>query len=59
MVGGAAMFPRRRSPKRRRSEDHHAGCGGEAAGLVATLEGKGPFAVFAPTTAFGKLPAAP
>jgi len=30
----------------------------KAAGLVDTLEGKGPFTVFAPTnTAFGKLPA--
>jgi len=46
-------------PERRQLQGpHHAGGRGEGRGPSHTLEGKGPFTVFAPTnTAFGKLPA--
>jgi uncharacterized surface protein with fasciclin (FAS1) repeats len=60
MVGGAAMFPSRNIVQNAvNSKDHTTLVAAvKAAGLVDTLEGKGPFTVFAPTnTAFGKLPA--
>ncbi|MEH2564862.1 fasciclin domain-containing protein [Bradyrhizobium sp. AZCC 2289] len=60
MVGGAAMFPSRNIIQNAvNSKDHTTLVAAvNAAGLVETLEGKGPFTVFAPTnTAFGKLPA--
>ena len=60
MVGGAAMFPSRNIIQNAvNSKDHTTLVAAvKAAGLVGTLEGKGPFTVFAPTnTAFGKLPA--
>ncbi|MEH2504877.1 putative surface protein with fasciclin (FAS1) repeats [Bradyrhizobium sp. AZCC 1578] len=59
MVGGAAMFPSKNIIQNAvNSKDHTTLVAAvKAAGLVATLEGKGPFTVFAPTnTAFGKLP---
>jgi len=60
MVGGAAMFPSRNIIQNAvTSKDHTTLVAAvKAAGLVDTLEGKGPFTVFAPTNAaFGKLPA--
>ncbi|MGB8397649.1 fasciclin domain-containing protein [Bradyrhizobium sp.] len=60
MVGGAAMFPSRNIIQNAvNSRDHTTLVAAvKAAGLVETLEGKGPFTVFAPTNAaFGKLPA--
>src|SRR6266478_6822291 len=60
MVGGAAMFPSKNIIQNAvHSKDHTTLVAAvKAAGLVETLEGKGPFTVFAPTnTAFGKLPA--
>src|ERR1700749_269813 len=60
MVGGAAMFPSKNIIQNAvNSKDHTTLVAAvKAAGLVSTLEGKGPFTVFAPTnTAFGKLPA--
>jgi uncharacterized surface protein with fasciclin (FAS1) repeats len=60
MVGGAAMFPSRNIIQNAvNSRDHTTLVAAvKAAGLVDTLEGKGPFTVFAPTNAaFGKLPA--
>jgi uncharacterized surface protein with fasciclin (FAS1) repeats len=60
MVGGAAMFPSKNIVQNAvNSKDHTTLVAAvKAAGLVATLESKGPFTVFAPTnTAFGKLPA--
>jgi uncharacterized surface protein with fasciclin (FAS1) repeats len=60
MVGGAAMFPSKNIIQNAvNSKDHTTLVAAvKAAGLVATLEGKGPFTVFAPTNAaFGKLPA--
>ena len=60
MVGGAAMFPSKNIIQNAvNSKDHTTLVAAvKAAGLVDTLEGKGPFAVFAPTNeAFGKLPA--
>jgi uncharacterized surface protein with fasciclin (FAS1) repeats len=60
MVGGAAMFPSKNIVQNAvNSKDHTTLVAAvKAAGLVDTLEGKGPFTVFAPTnTAFGKLPA--
>jgi uncharacterized surface protein with fasciclin (FAS1) repeats len=60
MVGGAAMFPSRNIIQNAvNSKDHtNLVAAVKAAGLVSTLEGKGPFTVFAPTnSAFGKLPA--
>jgi uncharacterized surface protein with fasciclin (FAS1) repeats len=60
MVGGAAMFPSRNIVENAvNSKDHTTLVAAvKAAGLVDTLQGKGPFTVFAPTNAaFGKLPA--
>ena len=60
MVGGAAMFPSKNIVQNAvNSKDHTTLVAAvKAAGLVETLESKGPFTVFAPTnTAFGKLPA--
>ena len=60
MVGGAAMFPSKNIVQTAvHSKDHTTLVAAvKAAGLVETLEGKGPFTVFAPTNAaFGKLPA--
>jgi len=60
MVGGAAMYPSKNIIQNAvNSKDHTTLVAAvKAAGLVATLEGKGPFTVFAPTNAaFGKLPA--
>jgi uncharacterized surface protein with fasciclin (FAS1) repeats len=59
MVGGAPMYPSRNIIENAvNSKDHTALVAAvKAAGLVDTLEGKGPFTVFAPTNdAFGKLP---
>ncbi|MBU6457944.1 MAG: fasciclin domain-containing protein [Bradyrhizobium sp.] len=60
MVGGAAMFPSKNIIQNAvNSKDHTTLVAAvKAAGLVGTLEGKGPFTVFAPTNAaFAKLPA--
>ena len=60
MVGGAATFPSKNIIQNAvNSKDHTTLVAAvKAAGLVETLEGKGPFTVFAPTNAaFGKLPA--
>ncbi len=60
MVGGAAMFSSKNIIQNAvNSKDHTTLVAAvKAAGLVKTLEGKGPFTVFAPTNAaFGKLPA--
>jgi uncharacterized surface protein with fasciclin (FAS1) repeats len=60
MVGGSAMYPSKNIIQNAvNSKDHTTLVAAvKAAGLVETLEGKGPFTVFAPTnTAFGKLPA--
>src|ERR1700679_1140421 len=60
MVGGAAMFPSKNIIQNAvNSKDHTTLVAAvKAAGLVDTLEGKGPFTVFAPTNeAFDKLPA--
>jgi uncharacterized surface protein with fasciclin (FAS1) repeats len=60
MVGGAAMYPSKNIVQNAvNSKDHTTLVAAvKAAGLVDTLEGKGPFTVFAPTNAaFGKLPA--
>ena len=60
MVGGAAMFPNKNIVENAvNSKDHTTLVAAvKAAGLVTTLEGKGPFTVFAPTNeAFAKLPA--
>ena len=60
MVGRAAMFPSKNIVQNAvNSKDHTTLVAAvKAAGLVDTLEGKGPFTVFAPTNAaFGKLPA--
>src|SRR5271166_2931811 len=59
MVGGAAMFPSRNIVENAvNSKDHTTLVAAvKAAGLVDTLESKGPFTVFAPTNeAFDKLP---
>src|ERR1700740_700980 len=59
MVGGAAMYPSKNIIQNAvNSKDHTTLVAAvKAAGLVNTLEGKGPFTVFAPTNAaFGKLP---
>jgi uncharacterized surface protein with fasciclin (FAS1) repeats len=59
MVGGAAMFPSKNIVENAvHSKDHTTLVAAvKAAGLVDTLEGPGPFTVFAPTNAaFGKLP---
>jgi uncharacterized surface protein with fasciclin (FAS1) repeats len=60
MVGGAAMFPSKNIVENEvNSKDHTTLVAAiKAAGLVETLEGPGPFTVFAPTnSAFDKLPA--
>ncbi len=59
MVGGAAMYPSKNIVENAvNSRDHTTLVAAvKAAGLVDTLEGPGPFTVFAPTNeAFGKLP---
>jgi uncharacterized surface protein with fasciclin (FAS1) repeats len=59
MVGGAAMYPSKNIVENAvHSRDHTTLVAAvKAAGLVDTLEGPGPFTVFAPTNAaFGKLP---
>ncbi|CAA2143895.1 fasciclin domain-containing protein [Hyphomicrobium sp. ghe19] len=58
-VGGAAMYPSKNIIENAvNSKDHTTLVAAvKAAGLVNTLEGKGPFTVFAPTNAaFDKLP---
>src|SRR5499427_1093101 len=60
MVGGAPMYSTKNIIQNAvNSKDHTTLVAAvKAAGLVDTLEGKGPFTVFAPTNeAFGKLPA--
>src|ERR1700680_934973 len=60
MVGGAAMYPTKNIVENAvNSKDHTTLVAAvKAAGLVETLEGPGPFTVFAPTnSAFDKLPA--
>ena len=60
MVGGAAMYPTKNIVENAiNSSDHTTLVAAvKAAGLVDTLEGAGPFTVFAPTNeAFAKLPA--
>jgi uncharacterized surface protein with fasciclin (FAS1) repeats len=60
MVGGAAMYPSKNIVENAvNSADHTTLVAAvKAAGLVTTLEGPGPFTVFAPTNeAFAKLPA--
>src|SRR6202142_1250299 len=60
MVGGAAMYPTKNIIENAvNSADHTTLVAAvKAAGLVETLEGPGPFTVFAPTNeAFNKLPA--
>jgi uncharacterized surface protein with fasciclin (FAS1) repeats len=59
MVGGAAMYPSKNIVQNAlKSKDHTTLVAAvKAAGLVKTLEGKGPFTVFAPTNeAFAMLP---
>ena len=60
MVGGSPMYPTKNIVENAsNSKDHTTLVSAvKAAGLVDTLEGKGPFTVFAPTNAaFNKLPA--
>src|SRR5438876_8484069 len=60
MVGGGEMFPEKNIIENAvNSKDHTILVAAvKAAGLVETLEGKGPFTVFAPTNeAFAALPA--
>jgi len=60
MVGGAAMYPTKNIVENAvNSKDHTTLVAAlKAAGLVSTLEGAGPFTVFAPVNAaFDKLPA--
>ena len=60
MVGGAPMYPTKNIVENAvNSKDHTTLVAAvKAAGLVETLEGPGPFTVFAPTNeAFNKLPA--
>lgn len=60
MVGGAAMYPTKNIVENAvNSQDHTTLVAAvKAAGLVDTLQGAGPFTVFAPTNeAFNKLPA--
>ena len=60
MVGGAAMYPTKNIVENAvNSKDHTTLVAAvKAGGLVDTLEGPGPFTVFAPTNeAFAKLPA--
>jgi uncharacterized surface protein with fasciclin (FAS1) repeats len=59
MVGGAAMYPTKNIIENAMNSKEHTTlvAAVKAAGLVETLEGKGPFTVFAPTNAaFDKLP---
>ena len=59
MVGGHKMFPSKNIIENALNSDDHTTLVSavKAAGLVDTLEGSGPFTVFAPTNAaFGKLP---
>src|SRR5512147_933516 len=59
MVGGAAMYPSKNIVENAvNSKDHTTLVAAvKAAGLVETLQGEGPFTVFAPTNAaFDKLP---
>lgn len=59
MVGGAPMYPSKNIIENAiNSKDHTTLVAAvKAAGLVVTLQGKGPFTVFAPTNeAFAKLP---
>jgi len=59
MVGGHEMFPAKNIVENAMNSDDHTTlvAAVKAAGLVATLEGPGPFTVFAPTNeAFAKLP---
>jgi uncharacterized surface protein with fasciclin (FAS1) repeats len=59
MVGGAAMYPSKNIIENAINSKEHTTLvtAVKAAGLVETLEGTGPFTVFAPTnTAFDKLP---
>ena len=59
MVGGAAMYPSKNIIQNAvNSKDHTTLVAAvKAAGLVDTLQGAGPFTVFAPTNAaFAKLP---
>jgi uncharacterized surface protein with fasciclin (FAS1) repeats len=60
MVGGAAMYPSKNIVENALNSADHTTLvtAVKAAGLVDTLEGPGPFTVFAPTNeAFAKLPA--
>ena len=60
MVGGHEMFPTKNIIQNAVNSDDHTTlvAAVKAAGLVDTLQGKGPFTVFAPTNAaFAKLPA--
>src|SRR5579871_827396 len=60
MVGGAAMYPSKNIVQNAMMSNDHTTlvAAVKAAGLVDTLEGTGPFTVFAPTNeAFAKLPA--
>lgn len=60
MVGGAAMYPSRNIVENAAQSKSHTTlvAAVQAAGLVDTLAGAGPFTVFAPTNdAFSKLPA--
>ncbi|HEX6185400.1 MAG TPA: fasciclin domain-containing protein [Pyrinomonadaceae bacterium] len=60
MVGGAPMFRTKNIVENAMNSADHTTlvAAVKAAGLVETLQGKGPFTVFAPTNdAFGKLPA--
>src|SRR5579863_6694112 len=60
MVGGHEMFPSKNIVQNALNSDDHTTlvAAVKAAGLVDTLEGPGPFTVFAPTNeAFAKLPA--
>jgi uncharacterized surface protein with fasciclin (FAS1) repeats len=60
MVGGHEMFPTKNIVQNALNSDDHTTlvAAAKAAGLVETLEGPGPFTVFAPTNeAFSKLPA--
>jgi len=59
-VGGAAMYPQKNIIQNAVNSKNHTTlvAAVKAAGLVSTLEGKGPFTVFAPTNAaFEALPA--
>src|SRR5271168_3951158 len=59
MVGGAAMYPTKNIIENAVNSNDHTTlvAAVKAAGLVDTLEGAGPFTVFAPTNeAFAKLP---